>query len=103
MQCKDIADLPVLSHLEAHGGIGCTVWRGEDGEPINKRSALHAMPPDTPEKLARAKMAMLKKRGLVDGCGCGCRGDWELTPAGRQWLADASHETPNDQVKRRPR
>lgn len=87
MQCKDIKDALVLKHLERHGGIGCTVWRGEDGAPINESSALIAMPPQTPEKLARAKMVMLKRRGLVDGCECGCRGDWELTPAGRQLLA----------------
>lgn len=36
-----------------------------------------------------ARLCQLKKKGLVDGCGCGCRGDWELTDAGRTRLADA--------------
>ena len=36
------------------------------------------VPTDTPEKVALAKMRSLIKRGLVDGCPCGCRGDFEL-------------------------
>ena len=93
MQCKDIPDEPVLRFLAVHGGIGCTLWRNEDGTPMNARSAIQAMPDGVPWKLANAKMAMLMRRGLVDGCPCGCRGDWELTPAGRAWLAQ--RETPN--------
>ena len=31
-----------------------------------------------PEKVARAKLRKLAKRGLVDGCWCGCRGDWTI-------------------------
>jgi predicted NBD/HSP70 family sugar kinase len=52
------------------------------------------MPPQVPEKLARAKMTMLMRRGLVEGCGCGCRGDWELTSKGRATLgSDAERLT----------
>lgn len=40
------------------------------------------MPSDIPDKLALAKMRMLIRKGLVDGCGCGCRGDFELTGKG---------------------
>ncbi len=38
------------------------------------------------EKLILAKMKQLIKRGLVDGCACGCRGDFEITPKGEEWL-----------------
>jgi hypothetical protein len=89
MQCKDIPDEAILRFLAVHGGIGCTVWRNHaTGEPYNERSALHAMPSGTPEKLARAKMKRLVDRGLVDGCSCGCRGDWELTLKGSEFLTE---------------
>lgn len=29
-----------------------------------------------PVKVATAKLRKMKRRGLVDGCACGCRGDW---------------------------
>jgi hypothetical protein len=38
--------------------------------------------PAVPPKVLRAKLAKLIKQGLLDGCVCGCRGDFELTPAG---------------------
>ena len=35
-----------------------------------------------PEKVALAKARSLLKRGLLTGCGCGCRGDLCLTAEG---------------------
>lgn len=35
---------------------------------------------------ARKKMRRVRKRGLVSGCDCQCRGDWELTIQGRARL-----------------
>lgn len=86
MQCKDIPDGPILEHLARHGGIGCTIWQPEHLGDNGPRSLVHAMPPNIPWKLANAKMQMLMRRGLVDGCPCGCRGDCELTIAGRELL-----------------
>jgi hypothetical protein len=40
-------------------------------------------------KVVLAKFRRVKKRGLVDGCDCGCRGDFELTSKGRELLFDA--------------
>lgn len=34
--------------------------------------------PDLPEKVVRAKLAGLIRRGIVHGCTCGCRGDFEI-------------------------
>jgi hypothetical protein len=47
---------------------------------------LACLMPAFEERLIVAKAAQLKKRGLVDGCCCGCRGDFELTPAGEAFL-----------------
>jgi hypothetical protein len=44
------------------------------------------MPPLPSDKLARAKIGQLIRRGLVDGCACGCRGDFYLSDKGRQFL-----------------
>ncbi len=85
MQCKDIPDEPILNFLARHGGIGCTVWRQDNGAPY-ERSALRAMPDNVSERLATAKMGRLIKRGLVDGCMCGCRGDFELTAEGEAYM-----------------
>lgn len=39
--------------------------------------------PSVPPKVVAAKLSKLLRRGLVTGCACGCRGDWELTTKGR--------------------
>jgi predicted transcriptional regulator len=45
-------------------------------------SVSHAMPVDASGKLVLAKMKSMIKRGLVDGCPCGCRGDFVITEKG---------------------
>lgn len=79
MQCKDIPDAPILTFL---AGLKCwgTWFVGYDN------SVGQAMPPGTPEKLVRAKMAGMIHKGLVDGCPCGCRGDYKLTEESRNIL-----------------
>lgn len=42
--------------------------------------------PGVPWKVVLAKFRRVRDRGLVDGCDCGCRGDFELTPLGRALL-----------------
>jgi hypothetical protein len=42
--------------------------------------------PGFPEKVVQAKLARQLKRGLMTGCPCGCRGDWELTARGYEVL-----------------
>jgi len=76
LQCKDVPTLPILRYVAEHGGIGCVWWEGE-------RSVCNAVPPGTPEKLILAKMRNMISKGLVDGCSCGCRGDFEITDKGR--------------------
>lgn len=87
MQCKDLPDRPILEFLKDHGGIGC-VWFPLEGDPNARysRSICDVLPAGTPPKLILAKMRMLMRRGLVDGCGCGCRGDFTITKYGLNWL-----------------
>lgn len=92
MQCKDIPDKPILKFVFRHGGIGCQWFENGDGTPMGDRSVLHAMPAGTPQKLALAKMGMLIRRGLVEGCTCGCRGDFEITEKGREFLSNTNKE-----------
>ncbi len=106
MQCKDIPDAAILKFLarlerkeivatfkanwpEAVDGV--VTWYPTVGTTFNGcvQGVPHAMPEGTPEKLVLAKMRRLIKRGLVDGCGCGCRGDFELTDKGRAILSAA--------------
>ena len=88
MQCKDIPTIPILEFVKRHGGIGCN-WYGNEYE----RSVTHAMPPGIPDKLVLAKMRQLISKGLVDGCPCGCRGDYELTDKGEALLVRAESPT----------
>lgn len=92
-QCKDIPDRPILEFLASlpvsewgDVRVWCTHWPDKG---LAMPSVASAMPPDLPEKLYLAKMRMLLRRGLVDGCGCGCRGDWHITEKGRVWLGGA--------------
>lgn len=90
MQCKDIPDEPILRFLAT--GKDKYDWFNwyfvdADGKPCNK-NVRAAMPDWVPPKLALAKMRMLIRRDLVDGCPCGCRGDFVLTDRGRAVLAN---------------
>ena len=83
-QCKDVPDKPILEFLykrRKDGKVWCCWYDGFEN------SIGQAMPVGTPEKIRIRKMATLIKRGLVSGCGCGCRGDYEITKKGIEWLA----------------
>ncbi len=81
MKCSDIDDLLVLRFLAKHKGKWANHWDpAEVGDPL--MLTVFTVMPDAPQKVRIAKMRQLKKRGLVDGCACGCRGDWVITLAG---------------------
>jgi hypothetical protein len=44
--------------------------------------------PDLPYKVVLAKCRSLLKQGMLRGCGCGCRGDFEITPKGLTYLKE---------------
>ncbi len=106
MKTSDIPTLPILKFIGRQGGIGCNwfekkwpKWDFENkvmvpGEfSYNDNTVLHGMPEDVPRKLALSKMRKLLKQGLVGGCACGCRGDWELTDKGWRALTEECGES----------
>ena len=84
-KCKDIPDRPILELLRDEGILGkwCYLW--EDAVP----SVQQAMPNWVNDNLARAKMRMLIRRGVVCGCACGCRGDFTITEKGMGILVNS--------------
>lgn len=80
MQSKDIDTLALLKFIE------------RKQSELQRRVLVwdFALPYfDLPDNLLRAKLAKLIKRGLMDGCTCGCRGDFELTEAGCDYIKAA--------------
>jgi hypothetical protein len=90
MQCKDIPELPILRFLAGpYDNWPVPRWATWfNYEPRPENSVLNAMPLGTPAKLALAKMRQMIRKGLVEGCGCGCRGDFEITDKGRALLQE---------------
>ena len=81
-QCKHIPDKPIMEFLLENKGHWCN-WNFGD-----ERDVRNSMPKNlSSEKLILSKMRQLMKRGLVDGCDCGCRGDFEITTKGEEWLS----------------
>ena len=80
VKTSDIPERPILEFLAK-----LDRW-ATHGNARSMPTVQDAMPEGTPIKLQLSKMRALKKRGLVQGCYCGCRGDWEITDAGRNVL-----------------
>ena len=80
MKCKDIPDFQVLEFLALYDPEWCNWNMG------NQRDICNAFPDGTPKKMVLSKIKSLIRRGLVDGCGCGCRGDFALTEKGKSLL-----------------
>lgn len=83
MQTKDIPDSLVLNYLNLHQGRWTMLFGRQFSTWVdNELTEVDIFPRDMPVKLALAKMRNLHKRGLVGGCPCGCRGDFEITDKG---------------------
>jgi len=80
MQCKDISDKDILQFLKDKD-CWCTYGKGYFMPTVQD-----VMPKGVTVKLQIAKMKQLIKKGLADGCTCGCRGDFEITDKGIQYL-----------------
>ncbi len=97
-QCKNIPDEVVLETINriAHAPE-VTIQPGETKpwnwvlpRPVNLTElsiafrddlGIVGIPDDgatAPAHLVRAKLAKMIRKGLVDGCACGCRGDFEV-------------------------
>lgn len=76
MKAADLDDRAVLRVVEA-SCLARNSW-------TNTTVVAEAFP-DAPFKVVAAKLSKLLRRKFVTGCDCGCRGDWELTEAGREF------------------
>lgn len=74
LQCKDVPTEPILRFLLQCPGLAHR-W------PEYPNSILRAFPEGT-HHLLLPKMRQLIAKKLVDGCGCGCRGDFEIATRG---------------------
>jgi len=96
---RNIPDELFLVAVAAAGGVGDFKWAMRwDVERVLGGLPLDVPIPDdgvpgVPSKVVLAKFRRVQGRGLVDGCDCGCRGDWHLTEKGRQVLIDATRTT----------
>lgn len=72
-QCKDIPEQPIMELLRKNPTRYFCVFSGYDNSiipafPVHCRD----------DKLVRAKLRNMIKRGLFHGCACGCRGDLKI-------------------------
>lgn len=108
MQCKDISDLEFLEAVETARqilGPGPQFRASENiVRWVNRWDVLYVLSgyPEyvvewwirvdileeflLPSKLILAKARKLMRKGLLDGCDCGCRGDFVLTERGRDYV-----------------
>ncbi len=96
---KDIPVEPILRHLlyynRPHKGRCGIYGNCIDGHwclryvDDNPSRIYNAFPDgvETPEKLLLSKMRKLINQELVHGCACGCRGDFEITAKGENYLS----------------
>lgn len=89
LQCKDIPTVPVLLFLAEVAARGTCHGATAGHHDLLPREGYMPTVRDVPqlaalpERLLLAKMEMLIRAKLVDGCSCGCRGDFEITGKGR--------------------
>ena len=86
MQCKDIPDEPILRWLSENSSEH--KWTTYGSNFCFMPTVQDVMPKGTLVKLQLAKMKQLIKRKLVNGCGCGCRGDFYLTDKGKSFCLE---------------
>ncbi len=78
MKASDLSDERILEVLSRRPGK----WHTHLGD-----YGVESLPyvydpgvPDAPMKVLLAKLRSMERRGLISGCGCGCRGDWFVGP-----------------------
>lgn len=77
IQAKHVPEDEVLRwvfHENANMRLACR-WRDYGNMPDSLRVF--------PDKVLLARLRSMRRRGLIEGCCCGCRGDFELTKKGQ--------------------
>ena len=85
IQAKHIDTRAILLAIEAAGADRPSRW-----------AFLRDLESFGPRKVVLAKCRSLMGRGLIDGCACGCRGDFSLTDEGIAWLGCTEHDDCRD-------
>jgi hypothetical protein len=86
LQAKHIPDQAMLLAIDALRQIPYS-YPNSQGLPIWRTRAttmlvdIENLWPSLPPKVIRAKLNGLIKRGIIDGCTCGCRGDFKILDA----------------------
>jgi len=76
VQAKDVPDLPLLYAIKRCEPHWALIW---DLAELPEMATF-------PFKVVRAKLQQMINSGLISGCCCGCRGGFELKPAGVERL-----------------
>lgn len=77
LQAKDIRDEDFLEAIETCIEARTIEW-GFQARRATRWDIHDLLGHHIPEKVVLAKAAQLIKRGVIDGCTCGCRGDFEV-------------------------
>ena len=78
MKTSDLPKTDILRFMASR--TGSFTWLPE------LENSISSILPGVSPKLVLSKMRSLIKRGLVDGCSCGCRGTFTLTEKGRKMV-----------------
>lgn len=92
MKASDIPDIDVLERVQACQEGRCEAVLHDlffRAPHWSMTAVVQEALPEFPPKVVAAKLSRLLRRGLLTGCDCGCRGDWELTDKGREVILEA--------------
>ena len=89
LQAKDVDDREVLRVIADLMAAAYRERPYEDQFLWTFRWDIEKHFPTVPERVMKAKYEALARRGLIDGCTCGCRGDFWVTPKGRAVLVQS--------------
>lgn len=78
MQAKDISDESVLAAIERVAKPGSTDGYMGLAPSASRWDIAWQLGGDLPEKVLLAKLRTMVRRGVLEGCTCGCRGDFHI-------------------------
>lgn len=105
MQCKDIDTGVMLGIIHGHNmcnnqsmAMSRGDYRGRDAsvDMTYPKSGVgsvivwdfYTLLPTIPDYLIDKKLSNMLRKGLLEGCDCGCRGDYQLTEKGLERLRE---------------
>jgi len=90
VKTSDIADATMLDALAVtRGKHGVPRWSSL-GDVENHMAPIHP-------KLVLSKLRSMIRRGVIGGCGCGCRGDFEIVATTAKPASETDPPRPTDE------